>query len=64
MYVFIGRHEELRPPLDPATDIVPGLGQDIPSQVRDWALPAAPRDDVANRVAPAWVLAELLRFPE
>ena len=64
MYVFIGRHEELRPPLDPATDIVPGLGRDIPSLVRDWALPAAPRDDVADRVAPAWVLDELLRFPE
>lgn len=64
MYVFIGGHEEFRPPLDPATDIVPGLGRDIPSLVRDWALPAAPRHDVADRVAPAWVLDELLRFPE
>lgn len=40
MYVFIGRHEELRPPLDPATVIVPDLGRDIPSLVRDWALTA------------------------
>lgn len=64
MYVFIGRLEELRPPLNPAIDIVPGLGRDIPSLVRDWAVPGAPREDVADRVAPAWVLDELLRFAE
>jgi hypothetical protein len=64
MYVFIGRREQLRPPLHPATDIVWGLGRDIPSVVRDWALPGAPRDDAADRVAPAWVLDELRRFRE
>jgi len=61
-YVFIGPLEELRPPPDPATDIVAGLGRDIPSRVRDWALTAG-RPPGENRVAPAWVLDELLRFP-
>ena len=63
MYVFMGPHEETSPPLDPATDIVADLGRDIPSRVRHWALTAElpPGED---RVAPAWVLDELLRFPE
>jgi len=62
-YVFIGPYEEMRPPLDPAADIVAGLGRDIPSRVRDWAL-TADRPPGADRVAPDWVLDELLRFPE
>jgi|HubBroStandDraft_2_1064218.scaffolds.fasta_scaffold208131_2 hypothetical protein len=63
MYVFMGPREETSPPLDPASDIVAGLGRDIPSRVRDWALTAElPRGE--NRGAPAWVLDELLRFPE
>jgi hypothetical protein len=44
-------------------EIVAGLGRDIPSRVRDWVLTAGrPAGD--DRVAPAWVLAVLLRFPE
>lgn len=30
--------EVIDPPLDSATDIVPDIGRDIPSSVRDWAL--------------------------
>jgi hypothetical protein len=61
-YVFLDRHAETNPPLDPAADIALDLGRDIPSRVRDWALTAdlPPGDPVA----PAWVLDELLRFPE
>jgi len=55
--------EWMRAPPQPATDIVAGLGRDIPSRVRDWALTAG-RPAGGDRVAPAWVLAELLRFPE
>ena len=62
-YVFIDPYEEMRPPLDPAADIVAGLGRNIPSRVSDWALTAV-RPPGADRVAPAWVLDELLRFPE
>ena len=62
-YVFIHPLERMRPPPHPATDIVAGLGRDIPSRVRDWAL-TADRPAGEDRVAPAWVLAELLRFPD
>lgn len=62
-YVFIGPYEEMRPPLDPAADIVAGLGRDIPSRVRDWAL-TTDRPPGEDRVAPDWVLDELLRLPE
>ena len=62
-WVFQPRHEQINPPLDPATDITLDLGRDIPSRVRDWALTAG-RPAGEDRVAPAWVLAELLRFPE
>jgi hypothetical protein len=61
-YVFMPLHEEINPS-DPATDIVVDLGRDIPSLVRDWALTAEPPSG-GDRVAPAWVLDELLRFPE
>jgi hypothetical protein len=36
MWAFT-RHEQENPPLDPVSDLVPGLGRDIPSSVRDWA---------------------------
>ena len=62
-YVFIDPLEWMRPPPNPATNIVADLGRDIPSRVRDWALTAG-RPAGGDRVAPAWVLAELLRFPE
>ena len=62
-YVFIHPLERMRPPPHPDTDIVAGLGRDIPSRVRDWAL-TADRPAGEDRVAPAWVLAELLRFPD
>jgi len=62
-YVFIDPLEWMRPPLDPAADIVAGLGRDIPSRVRDWALTAS-RPEAPDRKAPAWVLDELLRYPE
>lgn len=60
-YVFLG--EKTNPPLDPAADIALGLGRDIPSRVRDWAL-TAELPSGGDRVAPAWVLDELLRSPE
>jgi hypothetical protein len=63
MYVFIGLQEEINPPLDPATDIVADLGRDIPPRVRDWAL-TAEFPPGGDPVAPAWVLDELLRFPD
>ena len=63
MYVFIDPLEWMRPAPDPATDIVADLGRDIPSRVRDWAL-TADRPPGQDRVAPAWVLEELLRFPD
>ena len=62
-YVFMPPPERMRPPLDPAADIVAGLGRDIPSRVRDWALTAS-RPEAPDRKAPAWVLDELLRYPE
>lgn len=62
MGVFIPPHEETDPPLDPGTDIALDLGRDIPPRVRDWALAAQPPTG-GDRVAPAWVLDELLRFP-
>jgi hypothetical protein len=58
MWVFKAFHE-INPPLDPSTDIVPDLGRDIPSGVRDWALTAEPPSD-GDQEAPAWVLDELL----
>jgi hypothetical protein len=58
-YVFIGPLEAMGPPLDPAADIVAGLGRDIPPRVRDWAL-TADRPSGEDRVAPAWVMEELL----
>jgi hypothetical protein len=60
--VFMIPAEEINPPLDPGTDVVPGLGRDIPPRVRDWALTAESRRG-GDPVAPAWVLDELLRFP-
>ena len=62
-YVFIPPFQWMRPPLDPAAGIVAGLGRDIPSRVRDWALTAS-RPEAPDRKAPAWVLDELLRYPE
>jgi len=62
MRVFTPPHEEIDPPLDPSTDIALDLGRDIPPRVRDWALTAQPPTG-GDRVAPAWVLDELLRFP-
>jgi hypothetical protein len=62
MGVFSPPHEEMDPPLNPAADIASDLGRDIPSAVRDWAL-TAPTPVGGGRVAPAWVLDELLRFP-
>jgi hypothetical protein len=61
MGVFIPPDEEMDPPLDPGTDIALDIGRDIPSRVRDWALTAQPPAS-GDRVAPAWVLDELLRF--
>lgn len=45
MYVFIGPHEQLRPPLDPATDIVPGPrpGHSVPAARLGLACRAPPR---------------------
>jgi hypothetical protein len=63
MRVFETPLEEISPPLDPGADIVPDLGRGIPSGVRDWALTAEPQRG-GDRVAPAWVLDELLRFEE
>jgi hypothetical protein len=54
---------EINPPLDPGTDIVLDLGRDIPPGVRDWALTAESRRG-GDPVAPAWVLDELLGFPD
>jgi hypothetical protein len=48
--------------LDLGTDIALDLGRDIPPRVRDWALTGQPPTG-GDRVAPAWVLEELLRFP-
>jgi hypothetical protein len=61
--VFLPGREETNPPPDPASDIVGDLGRDIPSWVRDWALNAAPPSG-GDPAAPAWVLDELLRFPD
>jgi hypothetical protein len=47
------------PPLDPATDLALGLGRDIPSAVREWAL-SAERHPGPPRTPPDWVLMELL----
>jgi hypothetical protein len=58
-----GDDETVDPPVDPAADIVWDLGRDIPSWVRDWALTAGPPSG-DDPVAPAWVLDELLRFPD
>ena len=61
-WVFQPRHEVINPPLDPAADIVLDLGRDIPSWVREWALTAGrPSGDM--RAAEAWVVGELLKFP-
>jgi hypothetical protein len=56
-------YDAVEPPVDPAADIVWDLGRDIPSWVRDWALTAQP-PPAGDPVAPAWVLNELLRFPD
>jgi hypothetical protein len=61
--VFLPGREATNPPPDPASDIAGDLGRDIPSWVRDWALNAAPRSG-RDRAAPAWVLDELLSFPD
>jgi hypothetical protein len=61
--VLLELRGQFNPPLDPAADIVPELGRDIPSRVRDWAL-TAELPPGSDPVAPAWVLDELLRFPE
>jgi hypothetical protein len=60
--VFLSPYYEDDPPLDPATDIALGLGRDIPSRVRDWALTAEPPSG-GDPAVPAWVLDELLSFP-
>ena len=62
MGVFSPPHKEMDPPLSPAADIASDLGRDIPSAVRDWAL-TAPTPVGGGRVAPAWVIDELLKFP-
>lgn len=54
-------NEVVSPPVDPDADVVWGLGRDIPSWVREWALAAEPESG-GERVAPPWVLGELLRF--
>ncbi|HEY0932710.1 MAG TPA: hypothetical protein VGD91_03120 [Trebonia sp.] len=61
-WVFQPRHEAINPPLDPGTDVAGGLGRDIPSWVRQWALTAElrPGDHLA---AEAWLLEELLGSP-
>jgi hypothetical protein len=59
MWAFT-RHERENPPLDPAADIVLGLGRDIPSSVRDWAL-TSERHPGGAEEPPGWVLDELLR---
>jgi hypothetical protein len=61
-YVFMGDHEEISS-LDPSAAIVQGLGRDIPSWVRDWALNSEQHRGSAEP-APAWILDELLRFPD
>jgi hypothetical protein len=61
--VFERVNDVVDPPVDPAADIVWDLGRDIPSWVREWALTAEPASG-GDPVAPAWVLDELLRFPE
>lgn len=62
MSVFTSPREEIDPPLDPGTDIALDLGWDIPSRVRDWALNTDELPGGGERVAPAWVLDELLGF--
>jgi hypothetical protein len=62
MGVFIPPHEDMDPPLDQGTDIALDLGRDIPARVRDWVLTAQPPTG-GDRIAPAWVLDELLSFP-
>jgi hypothetical protein len=61
--VFARVGDVVDPPVDPAADIVWDLGRDIPSWVRDWALTAGPSSG-GDPVARAWVLDELLRFPD
>jgi hypothetical protein len=64
MRVFIGPLEQINPPPDPGTDIVCDLGRDIPPRVRDWALTADESRTGGDPVAPAWVLDDLLGFPD
>ena len=61
--VFARIDDAVVPPVDPAADIVWDFGRDIPPWVREWALTAEspPGGDL---VTPAWVLDELLRFPD
>jgi hypothetical protein len=61
--VFTGAIDGSHPPLDPAADIALDLGRGIPPRVRDWALTAEPPSG-SDPAVPAWVLDELLRFPE
>jgi hypothetical protein len=60
--VFLSPYHEDDPPLDPAADIVPDLGRDIPPRVRAWALTAEPSSG-GDPVVPTWVRDELLSFP-
>jgi len=63
MRVFEFPDDEISPPVDPGTDLALDLGRDIPPRVRDWALTAESVKG-GDPVTPAWVLDELLRFPE
>lgn len=51
----------ISPPLDPGTDILAGVGREIPASVRDWAL-TAERHPGGTYPPPAWVMEELLTF--
>jgi hypothetical protein len=61
--VFARIDDAVVPPVDPAADMIWDFGRDIPPWVREWALTAGPPSG-GDPVAPAWVLDELLGFPD
>lgn len=45
---------------DPAADLIPDIGRDIPAWIREWAV--SPQHPLSHSEAPAWVVDELRAF--